>query len=80
VNRDQVLKDAVGRIAEVVEQLRTPVNQRDLLLIKAGVALGVDVTFAEVDRLRAELAEERKTRAELGRLIGALGRAGGVPT
>jgi hypothetical protein len=32
-----------------------------------------------VDQLCTELAEERKTRAELGRLIGALGRAGGVP-
>jgi len=33
-----------------------------------------------LDRLEAELAEERKTRAELGHLIGALARAGGVPT
>jgi hypothetical protein len=33
-----------------------------------------------VDRLCLELDQERKTRAELGRLIGALGRAGGVPT
>jgi hypothetical protein len=53
VNRDQVFKDAVSRIAEVAEQLTTTISQRDLLLIKAGVALGVDVAVAHAERERA---------------------------
>jgi hypothetical protein len=59
------------RSAEIARNLGVPLE----LTPAEGLAL-----LDEVERLRADLAKERKTRAELGRLIGALGRAGGVPT